>query len=197
MPMTGIQKYAITKELRESKNSHRAFTIWFTGLSGSGKSTLANMLEQHLFAGGMQVFVLDGDNMRNGINKDLGFSKTDRSENIRRVAEIARLFCQAGTITIAAFISPYAEDRKMAREIIGAQDFVEIFLDADVDTCAARDVKGLYAKAKAGTIKEFTGISDVYEKPGQPDLVLQTGSDTVEKSLEILISWLHNNKLLS
>lgn len=195
--MTGIQKYAITKELRESKNSHRAFTIWFTGLSGSGKSTLANMLEQHLFAGGMQVFVLDGDNMRNGINKDLGFSKTDRSENIRRVAEIARLFCQAGTITIAAFISPYAEDRKMAREIIGAQDFLEIFLDADVDTCAARDVKGLYAKAKAGTIKEFTGISDVYEKPGQPDLVLQTGSDTVEKSLEILISWLHNNKLLS
>jgi adenylylsulfate kinase len=195
--MTGIQKYSVTKQMRENKNGHKAFTVWFTGLSGAGKSTLANMLEQYLFEEGKHVFVLDGDNIRNGINKGLSFSKADRSENIRRVAEIASLFCEAGTITIAAFISPYAEDRQMAREIIGVGNFIEVFLDADISTCAQRDVKGLYTKAKAGLIQEFTGISDVYEVPENPDLVLHTGGETTQASLQHLISWLHNNNLLA
>lgn len=195
--MTEKQQYTITKQMRETRNGHRAFVIWLTGLSGSGKSTLANELEQYLFLHGKSVFVLDGDNIRNGINKDLGFSKEGRKENIRRVAEIAKLFHCAGFITIAAFISPYATDRQLAREIIGGHDFVEIYLDADLEVCSQRDVKGLYAKANAGVIKEFTGVSDVYERPANPDVTLQTGVDTIETSLQQLISWLTDNQFLT
>ncbi len=195
--MTEKQQYAVTKQMRETRNGHRAFVIWLTGLSGSGKSTLANELEQYLFLQGKNVFVLDGDNIRNGINKDLGFSKEGRKENIRRVAEIAKLFSSAGFITIAAFISPYAADRQLARAIIGDHNFVEVYLDADVEVCSLRDVKGLYSKAKAGLIKEFTGISDVYEQPGNPEVTLQTGTDTIDASLQQLISWLTNNQFLA
>lgn len=195
--MTEKQQYTVTQQMREARNGHRAFVIWLTGLSGSGKSTLANELEQYLFSHGKKVFVLDGDNIRHGINKDLGFSKEGRKENIRRVAEIAKLFSSAGFITIASFISPYATDRQMARAIIGDHNFVEVFLNADVEVCSLRDVKGLYAKAKAGLIKEFTGISDVYEQPGNPEVTLQTGTDTIETSLQQLISWLTNNQFLA
>lgn len=195
--MTEKQQYSITQQMREARNGHRAFVIWLTGLSGSGKSTLANELEQYLFSLGKNVFVLDGDNIRNGINKDLGFSKEGREENIRRVAEIAKLFCSAGFITIAAFISPYAADRKLAREIIGKHNFVEVYLDADLEVCSQRDVKGLYAKARAGLVKEFTGISDVYEQPGNPEVTLQTGADTIDTSLQQLISWLTDNQFLA
>lgn len=195
--MTEKQQYAVTKQMRETRNGHRAFVIWLTGLSGSGKSTLANELEQCLFSQGKNVFVLDGDNIRHGINKDLGFSKEGRKENIRRVAEIAKLFSSAGFITIAAFISPYAADRQLAREIIGDHNFVEVYLNADVEVCSLRDVKGLYSKAQAGLIKEFTGISDVYEQPGNPEVTLQTGTDTIDVSLQQLISWLTNNQFLA
>lgn len=195
--MTEKQQYTVTQQMREARNGHRAFVIWLTGLSGSGKSTLANELEQYLFSHGKNVFVLDGDNIRHGINKDLGFSKEGRKENIRRVAEIAKLFSSAGFITIASFISPYATDRQMARAIIGDHNFVEVFLNADLEVCSLRDVKGLYAKAKAGLIKEFTGISDVYEQPGNPEVTLQTGADTIETSLQQLISWLTNNQFLA
>ncbi len=195
--MTEKQQYAVTKQMRETRNGHRAFVIWLTGLSGSGKSTLANELEQYLFLQGKNVFVLDGDNIRHGINKDLGFSKEGRKENIRRVAEIAKLFSSAGFITIAAFISPYAADRQLARAIIGDHNFVEVYLDADVEVCSLRDVKGLYSKAKAGLIKEFTGIGDVYEQPSNPEVTLQTGTDTIDTSLQQLISWLTNNQFLA
>jgi len=195
--MTEKQQYTVTKQMREARNGHKAFVIWLTGLSGSGKSTLANELEQYLFAQGKNVFVLDGDNIRDGINKDLGFSKEGRKENIRRVAEIANLFSNAGIITISAFISPYAADRQLARDIIGTGNFVEVYLDADIEVCSQRDVKGLYAKAKAGLIKEFTGISDVYEQPGNPEITLQTGSDSIDTLLQQLISWLTNNQFLT
>lgn len=191
------QQYTITNQMRETRQGHRAFVIWLTGLSGSGKSTLANELEQYLFSKGKNVFVLDGDNIRNGINKDLGFSKEERKENIRRVTEIAKLFSSAGFITIAAFISPYASDRQLAREIIGGENFVEVFLDADVEVCSRRDVKGLYSKAREGLIKQFTGVSDVYEQPADPEVTLQTGTDTVATSLHQLISWLTNNQFLA
>jgi adenylylsulfate kinase len=195
--LTPAQSYIIDKQAREQRNGHKASTIWFTGLSGSGKSTLADLLEQYLFEKGIQVFVLDGDNIRNGINKDLDFSKAGRRENIRRIAEVAKLFCDAGFIVITAFISPYEQDREMAKDIIGAGSMVEVFLDVPVETCMQRDVKGMYAKAKAGEIKNFTGIDDVYEKPGNPGILLQTGMETPAQSLDKIISWLKDHQLIS
>lgn len=195
--MVEKQQYTVSRQQREAANGHKSFVIWFTGLSGSGKSTLADMVEQHLFANGKKVYVLDGDNIRNGINKGLGFSREDRKENIRRVAEIAKLFCDAGVIVIAAFISPYLADRQMARDIIGTDSFVEVFLDADIDACGQRDVKGLYAKAKAGLVKEFTGISDPYELPQHPELTLHTTNETPEVSLQHLLLWLNQNHFMA
>jgi adenylylsulfate kinase len=194
--LTPAQSYTTDRKARENKNGHKAFVIWFTGLSGSGKSTLADMLEQYLFENHTQVFVLDGDNIRNGLNKDLDFSKEGRRENIRRIAEVAKLFCDAGFIVITAFISPYDKDREMAKDIIGAGNIVEVYLDIPVKTCMQRDVKGMYAKAKAGEIKNFTGIDDVYERPGNPDVVLQTGIETPAQSLEKLVYWLKDKQLI-
>ncbi len=194
--MVKVQQYTITPEHRKDRNGHKTFVIWLTGLSGAGKSTLADRLEQYLFEEGKQVFVLDGDNVRNGINKGLGFSKEDRKENIRRVAEIARLFCDAGMIIITAFISPYISDREMAKQIIGEENFVEVFLDADIRVCEERDVKGLYAKARTGHIKEFTGVSDVYEVPVRPSLTINTGNEPIDTSFDILVSWLKENCFL-
>jgi adenylylsulfate kinase len=188
--------YALNKSLREKRNGHRAFVLWFTGLSGSGKSTLANLVEKILFNNGKNVYVLDGDIVRRGINKDLDFSKEGRKENIRRVAEIANLFCDAGTITITAFISPFQADREIAKQIVGEENFVEVYLDTPLDTCIARDVKGLYEKAKAGLIKEFTGISDVYERPVHPQLSLNTAEETPEESAGKIISYLTNKGYL-
>ncbi len=167
---------------------HQPVTLWITGLSGSGKSTLAFALERRLINKGVNSAVLDGDNLRHGLNRDLGFSPVDRTENIRRVAEVARLINNAGVIVIASFISPYRQDRAMAKEIIGSEQFVEIYLNTDLDTCEKRDTKGLYRKALAGELKGFTGISSPYEAPLNPVLTLDTAILTVDECLELLLS---------
>lgn len=161
----------------------RPATIWFTGLSGSGKSTLAYELEQSLVRSGRVCYVLDGDNVRHGLNRDLGFSPQDRTENIRRIAEVAALFNDAGVIVISAFISPYLADREQARKIIGADNFVEVYLETPLTVCEGRDPKGLYAKARAGQLRDFTGIDAPYEAPASPDLALNTGSLSVTESI--------------
>ncbi|MCL5271559.1 MAG: adenylyl-sulfate kinase [bacterium] len=161
----------------------RPATLWLTGLSGAGKSTVAYALEQRLVAAGHACVVLDGDNLRQGLNRDLGFSAVDRAENIRRVAEVARLFNEAGLLVVTSFISPYRADRQKARAIIGEDRYIEVFVDAPLEVCERRDPKGLYAKARAGQIAEFTGISAPYEPPAEPDLRL----DTVGQSLDALV----------
>ena len=171
----------ITREDRERMNGHGSVVVWFTGLSGSGKSTIAHEVESLLFERGCRTYVLDGDNIRHGLNKDLGFSPEDRSENIRRIAEVANLFVQAGVISLTAFISPYRADRDNARKIAGG-DFVEVYVKCDIDVCEARDTKGLYKKARAGEVKEFTGISAPYEEPLHPELVLDTAKEAIAES---------------
>jgi adenylylsulfate kinase len=155
--------------------------IWLTGLSGAGKSTLASALDATLFARGKKSFLLDGDNLRHGLNKDLGMSESDRTENIRRIGEVARLFFDAGLIVVCAFISPYRRDRQMVRSIFGHGDFIEVFVDTPLSVCESRDPKGLYKKARQGTLKNFTGISDPYEAPLSPELTLDTSRHTVEE----------------
>jgi adenylyl-sulfate kinase len=164
----------------------RPLTIWFTGLSGSGKSTLAFSLERSLIDAGRACYVLDGDNVRHGLNRDLGFSPKDRAENIRRIAEVACLMNDAGLIVLTAFISPFREDRAMARRIIGCEKFVEVFLEAGVEICEERDPKGLYKKARSGELPGFTGISSPYELPNTPELTLNTGVLSVEECLQLL-----------
>lgn len=190
------QDYAITKADREKQKNQRAFVVWLTGLSGSGKSTIADRLEQYLFEHDNHCYVLDGDNVRLGLNKDLDFSKEGRRENIRRIAEAAKLLCDAGLIVITAFISPYADDREMAKAIIGKDNFFEVFLDASVECCMTRDIKGLYKKAIAGTIENFTGISDAYDVPENPFLTLHTESETADESVNHIILRLQAEKLL-
>ena len=162
--------------------------LWLTGLSGAGKSTLAFALEEELFARGYQVYVLDGDNVRHGLNADLGFSHHDRTENIRRVGEVAALFADAGLVCISAFISPYRADRDVARQAAKGR-FHEVYLDADVETCEERDPKGLYRKARAGKIADFTGVSAPYEIPTAPDLVIPTGTEDIAASLALAVSY--------
>jgi adenylyl-sulfate kinase len=166
----------------------RPITVWCTGLSGAGKSTLAAELERRLTDAGRPCYVLDGDSVRAGINRDLGFGPQDRRENIRRVAEIARLMNDAGLIVITAFISPYRADRQMARDIIGADRFIEVYLDAPLDVCEKRDPKGLYRRARAGALPEFTGVSAPYEPPGAPHLVLSTGTRAVQDCVSELLA---------
>lgn len=165
----------VTREHREAQNGHRGAILWFTGLSGSGKSTLAHAVEDVLHKRGCRSFVLDGDNVRHGLCSDLGFSVQDRQENIRRIGEVAKLFMEAGMIVLTAFISPYKADRKRVREMVEDGSFIEIYCAAPIDVCEARDVKGMYRKARAGQIAEFTGISSPYEAPTQPALILETG----------------------
>ncbi len=165
----------ITREAREKLHGHQAACIWFTGLSGSGKSTLAHEVENQLFAMGCSTIVLDGDNIRFGLNKNLGFSPEDRKENIRRIGEVSKLFFEGGVITMTAFISPYKEDRDIARNIMPEGRFFEVYVEADLDICEQRDPKGLYKKARAGEIKGFTGIDAPYEAPDKPELVVNTG----------------------
>lgn len=167
------------------RNGHRGGVMWFTGLSGSGKSTLAMALERQLFNDGYEVFVLDGDNLRHGLNSNLGFSPEDREENIRRVGEVAALFANTGLVVLSAFISPYRADREMARRAVGSQ-FYEVFLDPGLEACEARDPKGLYQKARAGEIPDFTGISAPYEEPHDPDIRLDTEVMDVDKCIEVL-----------
>lgn len=164
--------------------------IWLTGLSGSGKTTLAVRLEHYLFHKGYKVYVLDGDNIRNGLNRDLHFSKEDRVENLRRVSEVAKLFLDAGLIVICAFISPYIYERTLIKEIVGEQRFIEIFVNCSVEVCEERDVKGLYEKARKGLIPDFTGISAPYETPETPDVDLNTAEESIEESLNKIIQFM-------
>jgi len=169
-----FHKHRVSRELKELRNDHKSKVIWFTGLSGSGKSTVANATEKLLHDMGLQTYILDGDNVRMGLNKDLGFSPKDRTENIRRITEVAKLFADSGSIVLTAFISPYKEDRNSAREIISDEDFIEVFVNADLSVCESRDPKGLYKKARSGEIKGFTGIDAPYEEPINPELVVET-----------------------
>ena len=178
---------AVTRDDRQQLNGHRGCTVWLTGLSGSGKSTIAVEVEKRLLERGVRTYILDGDNIRHGLNKNLGFSPDDRTENIRRIGEVAKLFCDAGLVALTAFISPYRADRDQVRAIMQPGDFIEVFVDCPVEVCEQRDVKGLYKKARAGEIKEFTGISAPYEAPSAPELVIETSGQSVEQSaLQIL-----------
>jgi adenylylsulfate kinase len=186
--------YQIDKKDRNNLNGHQSFLIWFTGLSGSGKSTIANALESKLFEKKIKTYILDGDNVRKGINKDLTFSPDDRTENIRRIAEIAKLFIDAGLVVLAAFVSPYRKDREDIQKIVGNNNFVEVFVNTSVEECEKRDVKGLYKKARLGEIKDFTGIDAPYEAPKFADVEIKTEQLTVEQSVEKIVE-LINKKL--
>jgi len=177
----------VTRARREAQNGHRGAIIWFTGLSGSGKSTLAHAVEEYLHQRGYRTFVLDGDNVRHGLCGDLGFSDRDRQENIRRIGEMAKLFMEAGMIVLAAFISPYRADREHVRGMVEHGDFIEIYCDAALEICETRDIKGLYKKARAGEIAEFTGISSPYEAPTSPELIVNTGTTELEACVRQVI----------
>ncbi|AME05348.1 adenylyl-sulfate kinase [Bacillus siamensis] len=184
---------SITKEEYQQKNKHKSSILWLTGLSGSGKSTIANAAARELFEQGYQVIVLDGDNIRHGLNKDLGFSDDDRKENIRRIGEVAKLFVQQGTIVITAFISPFREDRDQVRELVAEGEFNEIYVKCDLDICEKRDPKGLYKKARNGEIPFFTGIDSPYEEPNAPELVLDSGKYAREECTGRLIDFVKNS----
>ena len=175
-------KGAVTRDDREQLNGHKGCTVWLTGLSGSGKSTIAVDLEKRLCERGVRAYILDGDNIRHGLNKNLGFSPEDRTENIRRIGEVAKLFTDAGAVAVTAFISPYRADRDQVRALMKDGDFVEVYVDCPVEVCEQRDVEGLYKKARAGEIKEFTGISAPYEAPNSPELTIKTSQQSVEES---------------
>ncbi|SDZ75220.1 adenylyl-sulfate kinase [Psychroflexus halocasei] len=189
-----IHHYDLTREKRNNRNQHKSFVLWFTGLSGSGKSTIANKVEAALFEKNKQVYSLDGDNIRSGINKGLGFTKADRYENLRRIAEVAKLFVDAGNITVAAFVSPTYKDRDLVKNIIGEKDFIEVFVDTSLEECERRDVKGLYKKARAGEIKNFTGIEAPYDAPKNPDIHIKTEEKTVDQAVEEILN--HINTLI-
>ena len=180
----------VSRTEREGINGHRGFTVWLTGLSGSGKSTIANLMEKALWERGVRSFVLDGDNVRHGLNKDLGFSPADRTENIRRIGEVAALFTDAAVVNITAFISPYRADREIARKAMPEGCFIEVYTKCELDECEKRDPKGLYKKARAGQIPEFTGISAPYEAPEKPELVVDTTGQTPEQSLAAILTFL-------
>jgi len=184
--------YQVDRENRRSLNKQNSFLIWFTGLSGSGKSTIANALEHKLYKEGYKTYALDGDNIRKGINKDLTFSPEDRKENIRRIAEVANLMVDAGLIVFGAFVSPYKKDRKNIENIVGIDNFVEIFVNTSLEECEKRDVKGLYKKAREGEIKDFTGVNAPYEKPDNPTIEIITDNKTVEESVELIYNKIKN-----
>jgi len=187
----------ITRAARERFLGHQAFTLWFTGHSASGKSTLADATEKALHERGCLTYILDGDNIRHGLNKDLGFLPQDRAENIRRIGELANLFRHAGVINLVAFISPYRTDRQAAKELAnGDGTFIEVFVDCPVEVCEQRDPKGLYKKAREGTIKEFTGVSAPYEAPENPDIHLHTDQYTPEESVQLIIDYLAEHSLI-
>jgi len=183
-------KAAVTRREREKLNGHRGFTIWFTGLSASGKSTLAVAAEGALHRMGCRTYILDGDNIRHGLNRNLGFSPEDREENIRRIGEVAKLFRDCGVITMTAFISPYLKDRQDARDLGSGDDFIEVFVDCPIEVCEQRDPKGVYRKAREGVIKEFTGISAPYEAPENPEIHLHTEQMTVAECVDVILNYL-------
>ncbi len=186
----------VTRERREKLNAHKGTVIWFTGLSGSGKSTLAHTIEERLHQMDCRTYVFDGDNVRHGLNSDLGFSESDRSENIRRIAEMCNLFVDAGVIALTAFISPLHKDRAIVRQLMG-DDFLEIYCRCPIEICEQRDVKGLYKKARAGEIKDFTGISAPYDEPQNPDLVIDTDKLSLEESVESVLQLLVRQEIVT
>lgn len=188
---------SVSKQERHARHNHKGCVLWFTGLSGSGKSTLANALDRSLFDAGLSTYVLDGDNIRHGLNKDLGFSDRDRQENIRRIGEVAKLFVDAGTIVSTAFISPFQSDRDQARALLADGEFVEVYVKCPLEECERRDVKGLYKKARNGEIPQFTGISSPYEEPETPEITVDTSVQTVEESIEQIIGWLEKHHILT
>jgi len=183
-------KTKVSRASREALMHQRALLVWFTGLSGSGKSTLAVQLEAQLHELGFKTYLLDGDNIRAGLNKDLTFTDEGRIENIRRIGEVARLMLDAGVVVLSAFISPFQSDRDQVRQIIGDDNYVEVFVDAPLELCEQRDVKGLYKKARAGEVRNFTGIDSPYERPQHPDVVIETGSLTVDESIDRLLRFI-------
>lgn len=186
----------LTPEQRELKLAQKGAALWFTGLSGSGKSTVAREVELALVQNGLHAFVLDGDNVRQGLNNNLGFSPEDRAENIRRIGETTKLFCEANVICLAAFVSPYAADRDRVRALLPQGQFIEIYCAATLEECEARDPKGLYKKARAGEIPDFTGISAPYEPPTHPELTLQTGREPLEKSTQAVLTYLREKRFI-
>ena len=182
----------VTRARREAQNGHRAAIIWFTGFSGSGKSTLAHSVEEYLHQRGCRTIVLDGDNVRHGLCGDLSFSVQDRRENIRRIGEIAKLFVEAGVIVLSAFISPFRADREQVRGMVAQSDFIEIYCNAPIEICESRDIKGIYKKARAGSIADFTGISSPYEVPKKPELTLDTGTVELSDCVQEVINFITN-----
>ncbi|MEX3747227.1 MULTISPECIES: adenylyl-sulfate kinase [Lysinibacillus] len=177
---------SITKEQRHTQNKHQSFILWFTGLSASGKSSVANAFAHRLFERGNQAFVLDGDNVRHGLNKDLGFDEAGRKENIRRIGEVSKLFVESGQIVLTAFISPYREDRQVVRALVEEGEFIEVYVRCSVETCEKRDPKGLYKKARNAEIPNFTGISAPYEEPANPEIILDTERYSIEECVDQL-----------
>lgn len=186
----------ITKLDRQRRNKHKSAVLWLTGLSGSGKSTLANVVDAKLFARGVQSYVLDGDNIRHGLNKGLGFSKADRKENIRRIGEVAKLFVDSGQIVLTAFISPFKEDRLSVRKLFEEGEFIEIYVKCPLSECEKRDPKGLYQKARKGEISDFTGITSPYEEPENPELVIETNRLSIEEAADKIITFLETKKFI-
>ena len=186
----------VTKEERQKRNGHKSAVIWFTGLSGSGKSTVSVALEKALFNEGKQTYRLDGDNVRHGLNKNLGFSPEDRTENIRRIGEVAKLMVDAGSITVTAFISPYKQDRDNVRAILEDGEFIEVYTKCSVEECENRDPKGLYKKARSGEIPEFTGISAPYEAPDHPEIILDTEHESINQSVDRVIQYLKQHQYI-
>jgi len=187
----------VSRDRRNKLNNHKSVVIWFTGLSGSGKSTLAHALEEKLYQKGCRTFVLDGDNVRHGLNSNLDFSEPGRTENIRRISEVSKLMLESGLIVMTAFISPFNKDRNEARKLISNDDFIEIYCKASLETCEARDVKGLYKRARAGEIKNYTGVDSPYEEPENPELIINTNDETLENSVSKILNFLEENLIIS
>ena len=190
-------QHELNKLVRAKQKKQKPCILWFTGLSGSGKSTIAGALEQRLYGLGHHTYLLDGDNVRHGLNKDLGFSDADRVENIRRIGEVSKLFCDAGLLVMSAFISPFREDRQMVRELVEASEFVEVFMDTPLEECERRDPKGLYKKARSGEIRNFTGIDSVYERPESPEIVLNTALQSVDEAVNKIIDYLETHQIIA
>ena len=187
---------SVTRERRNQLNNHKSVVIWFTGLSGSGKSTLAHSVEEILFSKGCRTFVLDGDNVRHGLTSNLGFSNKDRKENIRRIGEVTKLMMEAGLIILTAFISPFREDRIAVRNLISDGDFIEVYCKASLETCEARDLKGLYKRARLGEIKNYTGINSPYEIPDNPELIIDIDKESLEESVSKIVSFLQTKSIV-